>query len=310
MDRLGYGDQQTTLRQDLYLEGVGVHSGAPASIGVTAADADTGLRFQLSAGPGDVIDVPAHYTSVCGVTLCTTLGDGCGAYVATVEHLMAALRALRIDNAIIEIDGSEVPVMDGSAMPFVDAINEAGVRVLSAPRRYIKVLKPVRVDEGDSFAELRPYDGFHVDVEIAFDTPVIGEGRISLDVEPDSFCTELARARTFGFMKDVERLWASGRALGASLENTVAVADDRVINPEGLRFEDEFVRHKALDAVGDLSLAGAPLLARFRSRKGGHRMNYMVLKELFADEGAWAMVQRAPSREVLHSTAELRAAIN
>lgn len=193
--------------------------------------------------------------------------------------------------------------MDGSAAAFVEAIDEVGVVELDALRRYIKVLKPVRVEEGQSWGELAPYNGFRVDVEIEFETSLIGRQRVEIDVNPGAFRRELARARTFGFMADVERLWAAGLALGASLENTVAIGEDRVINQEGLRFADEFVRHKALDAVGDLALAGAPLLGAFRSCRGGHRLNNLVLRALFADEDAWSLVHAPRVREVGHAEA-------
>jgi UDP-3-O-[3-hydroxymyristoyl] N-acetylglucosamine deacetylase len=261
------------------------------------ADGDTGIRFLLSNGT----EIVADQGSVTGVTLSTVLGDGNGAAVATVEHLLAALHGLGIDNALIEIDNPEVPIMDGSASCFVEAIDEAGLAELDSPRRFLKVLKPVRVEDGTAYGELTPHNGFHLDVEIEFDTPVIGTQRIEIDLNPGSFRRELARARTFGFMKDVERLWASGLALGASLENTVAIGDDRVINREGLRFSDEFVRHKALDAVGDLALAGAPILGAFRSHRGGHRLNTLVLKALFADAEAWTMIEAPRYREIRHA---------
>ncbi|MGV1014866.1 MAG: UDP-3-O-acyl-N-acetylglucosamine deacetylase [Methyloceanibacter sp.] len=291
------GARQTTLAGEISLTGTGVHSGAPASIVLCPADADTGLRFLLSNGT----EIVADQGSVTGVTLSTVLGNGNGAAIATVEHLLAALHGLGVDNALIEIDNPEVPIMDGSASSFVEAIDEVGLAEVDSPRRYLKVLQPVRVEDGGAYGELVPHNGFHLDVEIEFDTPVIGTQRIEIDLNPGSFRRELARARTFGFMKDVERLWASGLALGASLENTVAIGDDRVINREGLRFSDEFVRHKALDAVGDLALAGAPILGSFRSRCGGHRLNTLVLKALFADADAWTMVEAPRYREVRHA---------
>jgi len=248
---------------------------------------------------------------VTGVTLCTVLGDGNGASIATVEHLLAALRGLGVDNALIEIDSNEVPIMDGSAARFVEAIDEVGLAELDTPRRFLKVLKPVRVEENGAFGELRPYNGFHLDVEIDFDTTLIGNQRIEIEVNPGSFRRELSRARTFGFMKDVERLWAAGLALGASLENTVAIGDDRIINREGLRYRDEFVRHKALDAIGDLALAGAPILGTYHSRRGGHRLNTLVLKALFADADAWTMIEAPRYREVRHAELSHRlAAVN
>ena len=306
------GARQTTLASEISLTGTGVHSGAPVSIILYPADGDTGLRFLLSNGDADGTEITADQRCVTGVTLCTMLGDGNGASVATVEHLLAALRGLGVDNALIEIDSPEVPIMDGSASRFVEAIDEVGLAELDSPRRFLKVLKKIRVEDGGAFGELTPHNGFHLDVEIDFDTPLIGTQRIDIDINPGSFRRELARARTFGFMKDVERLWAAGLALGASLENTVAIGDDRIINREGLRFSDEFVRHKALDAVGDLALAGAPMLGAYRSRRGGHRLNALVLKAMFADADAWTLVEAPrPTREVRHAELNHRlAAVN
>ncbi|MGI8725191.1 MAG: UDP-3-O-acyl-N-acetylglucosamine deacetylase [Methyloceanibacter sp.] len=305
------GARQTTLASEIALTGTGVHSGAPVSIILYPADSDTGLRFLLSNGDADSTEIAADQRWVTGVTLCTVLGDGNGASVATVEHLLAALRGLGVDNALIEIDSAEVPIMDGSAARFVEAIDEVGLAELDAPRRYLKILKTVSVEDGGAYGELSPYNGFHIDVEIDFVANVIGQQRIDLDINPGSFRRELSRARTFGFMKDVERLWAAGLALGASLDNTVAIGDDRVINREGLRFPDEFVRHKALDAVGDLALAGAPILGAYKSSCGGHRLNSLVLKALFADEDAWTLVDAPrPSREIRHAELSHLAAVN
>jgi UDP-3-O-[3-hydroxymyristoyl] N-acetylglucosamine deacetylase len=295
------GARQTTLASEISLTGTGVHSGAPVSITLCPAEGDTGIRFVLCNGDAEGTEIAAAPRSVTGVTLCTVLGDGNGASIATVEHLLAALSGLGVDNAVIEIDSSEVPIMDGSAARFVEAIDEAGLTELEAPRRFLKVLKRIAVEDAGAFGEFTPNNGFHLDVEIDFDSPLIGSQRIALDVNPGSFRRELSRARTFGFMKDVERLWAAGLALGASLENTVAIGDDRVINREGLRFSDEFVRHKALDAVGDLALAGAPILGSFRSYRGGHRLNALVLKALFADPEAWTMIEAPRYREVRHA---------
>jgi UDP-3-O-[3-hydroxymyristoyl] N-acetylglucosamine deacetylase len=295
------GARQTTLASEISLNGTGVHSGAPVSVALCPADGDTGIRFSLSNGHAHSTEIIADQRSVTGVTLCTVLGDGNGTSIATVEHLLAALRGLGVDNAVIEIDSTEVPIMDGSAARFVEAIDEVGLAELEAPRRFLKVLKPVSVEDAGAHGELLPHNGFHLDVEIDFDTPLIGTQRIEIDLNPGSFRRELARARTFGFMKDVERLWAAGLALGASLENTVAIGDDRIINREGLRFPDEFVRHKALDAVGDLALAGAPILGAYRTRRGGHRLNALVLKALFADPDAWTMIEAPRYREIRHA---------
>jgi UDP-3-O-[3-hydroxymyristoyl] N-acetylglucosamine deacetylase len=296
------GARQTTLANEISLTGIGVHGGAPVSLTLCPADSDTGLRFLISKdGDADGIEIAADQQFVSGVTLCTVLGDGNGASVATVEHVLAAMRGLGVDNVLIEIDSGEVPIMDGSAAPFVEAIDEAGIAELDAPRRFLKVLKPIYVEENGAVGELTPYNGFHLDIEIDFETPLIGKQNLSVELNPGAFRRDIARARTFGFMKDVEQLWAAGLALGASLDNTVAIGEDRVINREGLRYADEFVRHKALDAVGDLALAGAPILGAFRSRRGGHRLNALVLQALFADSEAWTMVEAPRYREARHA---------
>ena len=219
-----------------------------------------------------------------------------GPLVSTAEHVLAALRGLGVDNAVVEIDGPEAPIMDGSAAPFVAAIDQVGLETLDAPRRFIRVLKPVRVALQGAFGEFRPYArGFRVEAEIDFDHPAIGRQSLALDIRPDTFRREIARARTFGFMRDVSKLWSAGYALGASLENTLVVAENRVLNPEGLRFRDEFVRHKMLDAIGDLALAGAPLLGVYRTVHGGHKLNYAVLSALMADTSAWALTEGEPA---------------
>jgi UDP-3-O-[3-hydroxymyristoyl] N-acetylglucosamine deacetylase len=256
------------------------------------ADAGTGLRFVRTRIEGrQDCEISADMTAVTATEFATVLGDASGPLVSTAEHVLAALAGLEIDNAVVEIDGPEAPIMDGSAAPFVAAIDQVGIETLDKPRRYIKVLKPVRVAMGDAFGEIRPNPrGFRVETEVEFDHPLIGRQIIAVDVKPDAFRREIARARTFGFMRDVTSLWNSGYALGASLENTLVVSDNRILNPEGTRFPDEFVRHKALDAIGDLALAGGPLLGTYRSVRGGHKLNYAVLCALMSDTSAWAWV--------------------
>ncbi len=297
------GYWQVTLRDSAELSGVGVHSGSPVRIVLHPADVDTGytfLRTGLENGRERLIQ--AQHGAVSATELCTIIGDPSTGSVATIEHLLAALAGLGVDNVLVEIDGPEVPIMDGSSAPFVDAIDQVGLLRQDAVKRFIKVLKPVRVEQGRAFAELRPFArGFRLEVEIDFDTPVIGRQKRVLDLEPGAFRKEISRARTFGFMRDVERLWKAGFALGASLENTVALGDEGVINAEGLRYADEFVRHKTLDAIGDLALAGAPLLAKYSSYCGGHRMNVAILKALFADRSAYEIVE-VPRREPVHAT--------
>ncbi len=267
--------RQTTLREQVTVSGIGVHSGLPVNLTLNPADAGTGIVFSRTDADGGEREVRADYRSVTATELATVLGDESGVLCSTAEHILAALRGLGVDNALVEIDGPEVPIMDGSAAPFVAAIDQVGVVTLSKARRYIKVLKPVRVAKGESFGELRPQDsGFSLDIEINFDSLLIGRQTISLDLTADTFRRELSRARTFGFMKDVSALWSAGKALGASFENTLVLSDNRILNTEGLRYPDEFVRHKALDAVGDLALAGAPIIGAYRSVRGGHRLNH------------------------------------
>jgi UDP-3-O-[3-hydroxymyristoyl] N-acetylglucosamine deacetylase len=293
------GAKQTTLREQVAVSGVGVHSGLPATLTLHPADDDAGIVFQRVAADGGIErEIRADVRAVTATEFATVLGDASGPLCSTAEHLLAALRGLYVDNVIVEIDGPEVPIMDGSAVTFVDALDQAGLTTRAQPRRFIEVLKPVRATKGNAFGELRPYaKGFRVEAEIEFDHPLIRKQALSLDIEPDSFRCEIARARTFGFMKDVAKLWSAGYARGATLENTLVVTEDRVINPEGLRFADEFVRHKVLDAIGDLALAGLPLLAAYRTIRGGHKLNHAVLSALMADTSAWRVVEASePSR--------------
>lgn len=290
------GARQTTLAREIQLTGTGVHSGAPVSLTLHPAEADTGLRFLVTKRGRVISEIAAHVANVKNLTLCTVIGDSAGTTISTVEHLLAALRGLSIDNLYIEIDSKEVPIMDGSAAEFVDAIDRVGIRELAEPRKYIRVLKPVRVEEGGCWGELEPHAGFRMDVEIDFASPVIGRQRLQCEMTPGVFRHELSRARTFGFMSDVEKLWKAGLALGADLTNTVAIGEGKVMNREGLRYPHEFVRHKMLDAVGDLALAGLPLLGAYRSYKGGHKLNSMVLQALFADASNWEFAQAPRTR--------------
>ena len=285
--------RQTTLRRQTAVSGIGVHSGSPATLTMLPAEADTGIVFIRCGADGQPDrEIVANVRAVTATEFATVLGDAAGPLCSTAEHVLAALSGLGVDNAIIEIDGPEVPIMDGSAAPFVEAIDRAGLMTLPVPRRYIRILKPVRVTSGESYGELRPHPtGFRIELDIDFTHPLIGHQSVALDVGPDTFRNELARARTFGFMKDVVKLWSSGYALGASFENTLVVNEDRLLNPEGLRFSDEFARHKALDAIGDLALAGAPLLGAYRSVRGGHKLNHAVLSALMADPSAWVLVE-------------------
>jgi UDP-3-O-[3-hydroxymyristoyl] N-acetylglucosamine deacetylase len=296
-------DYQTTLGSRATLSGVGVHSGKPVTIHLNPADADTGVSFNC-VGSEESREIRGLVSEIGGTDLCTVLGDPAGVHVATVEHLMAALFALGIDNVSIDIDGTEVPILDGSSQLFVEAIEQAGTRTLAAKRRYIRVVKPIRIEKGGSWAEFLPYSGTRFEVEIDFESKAIGRQVFAGDMTADVFKRDIARARTFGFMKDVERLWAAGYALGSSLENSVVVGDDhQVINLEGLRYKDEFVRHKTLDAMGDLALAGARFIGCFRSYRGGHKLNATALRRLLSDRSAFEIVET--TRRERGRTAEL-----
>lgn len=290
---------QTTIAAPLSLTGIGVHSGRTVTINMLPAEAGTGIVFVRQHDDGSSTELKAVSSQVGNTDLCTVLGFSPARSIATIEHVMAAIYALGLDNLMIEVDGAEMPIMDGSSEVFIDAIEQVGIVNLGVKRRYIRVIKPVRIESGASWSEFRPYDGTRFEVEIDFDTPLIGRQKWEGDLTASTFKNELSRARTFGFMRDVERLWAAGFALGSSLENSVVISDDNtVINVEGLRYEkDEFVRHKTLDAVGDLALAGAQFIGCYRSYRGGHKMNANALKALLSDPTAYEVVE-APSRSL------------
>jgi UDP-3-O-[3-hydroxymyristoyl] N-acetylglucosamine deacetylase len=285
--------KQRTLREPVAVAGIGVHSGWPVTVTLYPAASDTGIVFVRCGANGQKDrELAANFRSVTATEFATVLGDKSGPAISTTEHVLAALYGLGIDNVIVEVDGPEIPIMDGSAAAFVEAIDRAGSVTTPAPRRYIKVVKPVRVNGSGCYGELRPHArGLRIETEIEFDHPLIGRQKFALDVEPHLFRRELARARTFGFMRDVTKLWNAGYALGASFENTVVIAEDRVLNTDGVRFPDEFVRHKAVDAVGDLALAGAPLIGAYRSVRGGHKLNHAVVAALMADPSAWTYAE-------------------
>ncbi|MDQ0315324.1 UDP-3-O-acyl-N-acetylglucosamine deacetylase [Amorphus orientalis] len=296
--------QQTTVARAVELTGVGVHSGADVTLTILPAGADTGIRFVRTDGPAGPA-VPAIWQSVAATELCTMLEGTDGRTIGTIEHLMAAFRGLGIDNALVEVDGPELPIMDGSAAAFVEELDLAGTYPLGMRRRMIRVLKPVRVEIGASIGELLPCDMPRFDITIDFPSEVVGRQSMVFDLTPGVFRKELAQARTFGWLHEVEALWKMGFARGSSLENAVAIDGDRVLNEEGTRWPDEFVRHKALDAVGDLALAGRSILGLYRSYKGGHRLNVAMVKALLADSSAYDLVPaptevaKAPAREML-----------
>lgn len=283
---------QTTIGDRVSLSGVGVHSGADVSVTLYPAEADSGIIFHKISANGEISEVRAVMHETGPTDLCTVLGKDEKSRVATVEHILATFSGLGVDNVLVQLEGSEVPIMEGSAQAFVEAVDEAGIVAQAAKRRFIRVIKPVRIDQGGSWAEFRPYEGTRFEVEIDFDCPLIGRQIYAGDITPQSYRRDIARARTFGFIRHVEQLWASGHALGSSLENSVVIGDDdKVVNPSGLRWPDEFVRHKTLDAIGDLALAGAQFLGCYRSYRGGHKLNAMALRALLSDKSAFEIVE-------------------
>ncbi len=278
---------QHTLQGPAIFAGVGVHTGAHTRVSVRPAAANTGIVFVRT----DVTDrdnrVPVSAEAVCKTQLGTVITNAADVTVATIEHLMAALVMLNIDNAVVELDGPEMPIMDGSSQPFIEILDRAGRRGQDAPRRYIEILDTIEVVDGDKRATLRPADQFEVAFEIAFDSKAIGRQRVDLVMDERAFRSELANCRTFGFLHEVEALRAMGLARGGSMENAVVIEGDRILNPEGLRRPDEFVRHKALDAIGDLFVLGAPMLGRFEGVLAGHGINNAVVRALVAQPQAW-----------------------
>lgn len=288
------GYWQHTLARSIRLKGVGVHGGIKAAISIFPADVDSGIVFMRGDLPAAARStIPARHDLTVTTELATVIGGADGAAVSTIEHVMAALYGLGVDNALVVVNGPEVPILDGSARPYVEAISSVGLERQEAVRRFLRVRRKVRVENGAQFGELLPYDGFGLDVEIIYPDAEIGRQRVVIDSLADGFARELADARTFGFYRDVERLRAAGFALGASLENTIVIGEGKVLNEEGVRFSDEFVRHKALDAVGDLALIGRPLLGFYRSSRGGHKLNAQVVAALLADSANYDIVELA-----------------
>lgn len=279
--------QQRTVKNSIHCRGVGLHSGVKTSLTLLPAPPDTGIVFRRTDLAGAGAEITAHWKNAVDSALCTTLSNREGIVVATVEHLMAAFAGAELDNVVVEIDGPEVPIMDGSAAPFVFLIECAGVREQDAPRRAIKVLKPVTVGEGAKSAALLPDHGFSMSFEIDFESRAVSRQDINLVFDSETFKAEISRARTFGFLHDLDRMRAAGLARGGSLDNAVVVSGDIILNEGGLRYADEFVRHKLLDALGDCYLAGYPLIGHFHGQRSGHSLNRKVLEALFADPDAW-----------------------
>ncbi|MGB0671104.1 MAG: UDP-3-O-acyl-N-acetylglucosamine deacetylase [Rhodospirillales bacterium] len=281
---------QRTLKQAINCTGIGLHSGNKVSMKLRPAEAGSGIRFRRTDIKGGGAVLAARYDAVVDTRMCTVIGNADGVTLATIEHLMAALAGAGIDNLDIEINGAEVPVMDGSSAPFVFLVECAGVVEQKAARKAVKVLKPVIFQEGNCRAALMPGFGQTLSMDIDFDSQAIGRQRFDMALTDGAFKKEICRARTFGFLHEVEQLRAAGLARGGSLDNAVVISGDKVMNEDGLRYGDEFVRHKMLDAIGDLYLAGGPILGEFQGYRSGHRVHNLLLRELFADPANFAVV--------------------
>jgi UDP-3-O-[3-hydroxymyristoyl] N-acetylglucosamine deacetylase len=282
--------KQRTLKTQVKTTGVGLHSGVKVEMTLRPAAAGTGILFRrVDLDPP--VDIPVDAYKVTDTRLCSALTMGT-AKIATVEHLMSALAGLGIDNIVIDLTGPEVPILDGSAAPFVFLLQSAGIEELNAPKQFVRILEPIEVKEGDKWVRLSPYDGFRIDFTIDFDHPVFEQSGqvVSVDFDKTSYIREVARARTFGFMHEVEMLRNNNLALGGSLDNAIVMDEFRVLNADGLRYDDEFVKHKVLDAIGDFYMIGKPIIGRLEAHKSGHALNNLLLRALMEKPSAWELV--------------------
>ncbi len=282
--------KQRTLKNPIRASGVGLHTGKKVLLVLRPAPPNVGIVFRRT-DLGAPVDIPARATNVTETTLGTTLGQG-DARVSTVEHLLSALAGLGVDNAFVELSAPEVPIMDGSAGPFVFLIQSAGIEEQSAAKRFVRIRRPVEVRDGDKWARFDPHEGFRVNFEIEFEHPIFRRHgqRATMDFSTTAFLREISRARTFGFVRDLEYLRSRNLALGGTMDNAIVLDDYRVLNEDGLRYEDEFVKHKILDAIGDLYLLGHSLIGEFSGYKSGHALNNRLLRVLLADAAAWEEV--------------------
>lgn len=283
--------KQRTLKRIVQATGVGLHTGKKVTLTMRPAPANTGVIYRRT-DLNPPVDFPADAKSVRDTMLCTCLVNENDVRISTVEHLNAALAGLGIDNIVIEVNAPEIPIMDGSAAPFVFLLLDAGIEELRTAKKFIRIKETVRVEEGDKWAEMRPYNGFKLDFTIDFNHPAIDSStqRYKLDFSAESFMSQISRARTFGFMRDIEYLQSKGLCLGGSFDCAIVVDDYRVLNDDGLRFEDEFVRHKMLDAIGDLFMCGYNIIGEFTAFKSGHALNNKLLQAVLAKESAWEFV--------------------
>ncbi|RUO66055.1 UDP-3-O-[3-hydroxymyristoyl] N-acetylglucosamine deacetylase [Pseudidiomarina planktonica] len=283
--------RQRTIKQAIATTGVGLHKGNKVHLTLRPAPANTGLVFRrVDLSPA--VDIPANADLVRDTRMCTCLINADNVRVSTVEHLLAAIAGVGIDNLIIEVDSHEIPIMDGSAHPFVYLLQSAGIEEQTAAKKFIRIKQPVRVEEDDKWAELLPHDGFRIDFAIDFDHPAIADTEqvVSMDFSSQKFIKNISRARTFGFMRDIESLRANNLALGGSFDNAVVLDEFRILNSDGLRYDDEFVKHKILDAVGDLYMGGYAILGHLRAFKSGHALNNQLLRAVLAHQESWEFV--------------------
>jgi UDP-3-O-[3-hydroxymyristoyl] N-acetylglucosamine deacetylase len=282
--------QQRTLNNTIRATGVGLHTGEKVYVTLRPAPVDSGIVF-VRSDLDEVVELKAHALNVGATTMATSLTDG-KHEISTIEHLMSAFAGLGVDNAIVEVSAAELPIMDGSAAPFVFLLQSAGIAEQAAPKKFVRILKPIRVEQGDVVAELTPYDGFQLNYTLKYDHPVFKkhEHTVCVEFSTTAYVKEVSRARTFGFLADYEKLRSMNLAKGGSLDNTVVVDDYRILNEEGLRLEDEFVKHKILDAIGDLYLLGHSVIGRFTGHKSGHGPNNALLRKLLATSDAYDIV--------------------
>ena len=289
IDLLNNSNNQVTISKPLSISGIGLHTGLKVSMKLYPAEADYGIRFIRKDLTKNNI-IKALWSNVTNTKLSTTISNQSGASVSTIEHLMSALSGLHIDNVKIEIDGPEVPIMDGSSIKFVDLIDQTSTQDLNKKRKILKIKKNIKVKTNDSSVELKPNKQFSIDFEIDFPSKVVSKQSCQLQLVNGNYKTDIASARTFGFERDVDMLRSNGLALGGSLDNAVVVGENKILNSDGLRFKDEFVRHKILDSIGDLYLAGAPIQGYFLGIKSGHHLNNLLLRSLFADKNNYEYI--------------------
>lgn len=295
---------QRTLKKEIACASIGLHSGRKVNMLIKPAPVDNGIVFVRTDLP-EYLPIPARYDNVSGTTLATSLSSN-GTTVATVEHILSAFCGMGVDNAVVELDSFEVPIMDGSALPFVNMLKEIGTHVQGNTKKLLVIKKPVSVKEGDGNAVLLPADEFKITYEIDFKHVAIGRQSYSMTFSDEKYEEKICAARTFGFLSEVEYMQAKGLALGGSLKNAIVLDDQRIINKEGLRFPDEFVKHKILDAIGDLFLLGMPIIGHFVAYKSGHRLNNLLLKELMRQEDSWEIVNCYNKEEIFHKFTSLK----